>query len=117
MLTGDYCTRLAEAFSLKDYTALKISDVLGTKEICRFGCPERIHTDQGRKFCCREFTNVFAQKKTCTFPYHLNFDGFMERFNRTLKQMLARFCHENQNSWDNNLACFKWLIGLLRTLA
>lgn len=41
------------------------------------------------------------QNKTC--PYRPNSGGLVERFNRTLKGMLAAFCADYENDWDDNL--------------
>lgn len=36
------------AFPIRDHTAITVEDKLVTEFICRFGCPDQIHTDQGR---------------------------------------------------------------------
>ena len=45
---GDYFTKWTESYALKDHTGQTIADVLVNQWICRFGVPQRIHTDQGR---------------------------------------------------------------------
>ena len=56
--------------------------------------PGVIHSDQGRDF----ETSLFAEvcrlldiEKTRTCPYRPQSDGMIERFNRTVAQMLATF--------------------------
>jgi hypothetical protein len=106
MVVGDYFTKWKEAFAIPDQTAFTVADKLVTEVICRFGCPEQIHTDQGRNFTSKLFTEVckFLEiDKTRTCPYRPQSDGLVERFMRTLKQMLSTFCYDNQNNWDEYL--------------
>ncbi|MEW8545935.1 MAG: hypothetical protein AB2693_20630, partial [Candidatus Thiodiazotropha sp.] len=74
--------------------------------ICRFGCPEQIHSDMGREFessLFKEVCRLLGIKKTRTCPYRPESDGLVERFNRTLKKMLSIFCAENKRDWDDYL--------------
>ena len=41
--------------------------------------------------------------KTRTAPYRAQSDGLVERFNRTLLQMLSIYVDENQSNWDEQL--------------
>ena len=41
--------------------------------------------------------------KSRTTPYHPQSDGMVERFNRTLEQMLSMFVDENHDDWDDHL--------------
>ena len=43
---------------------------------------------------------MLGVNKTRTTPYHLQSDGFAQRFNRTLKDMLAKLIDSSQNAWD-----------------
>lgn len=44
-----------------------------------------------------------TKTKTKTTPYHPQSDGLVERFNRTLRQMLSIFVSENFDDWDDLL--------------
>ena len=60
--------------------------------ICRFGVPDSIHTDQGKNFeskVIQEICHLLGVTKTGTTPYHPQSDGLVERFNRTLLEMLS----------------------------
>ncbi|KAK3105584.1 hypothetical protein FSP39_001056 [Pinctada imbricata] len=106
IVIGDYYTKWKEAFSVPNHTALTVADKLVTEMICKFGCPEQIHTDQGREFESNLFKSVCEKlgiNKTRTTPYRPQSDGLVERFNRTLRQMLSMFVHENQRDWDDHL--------------
>ena len=74
--------------------------------ISRFGAPERIHTDQGQNFeaqLFKEMCHLFSIEKTRTMPYHPQSDGMVERMNRTIKDMLAKYVAKRQRDWDVHL--------------
>lgn len=95
-----------DAFALPDHTAQTVADKFVTEFICKFGAPYRIHTDQGREFESELFSEICSLlgiAKSRTTPYHPQSDGMIERFNRTLQQMLAIFVDENRTNWDDHL--------------
>lgn len=106
MVVSDYFTKWTEAYSLPDQRAQTVADKLITEFICRFGTPTRIHTDQGRQFESNLFASmceILEITKTRTTPYHPQSDGMVERFNRTLQQILSMFVNENKDDWDDHL--------------
>lgn len=106
LVLSDHFTRWVEAFPLKDHTAMTVADVLVTQFICRFGIPQRIHSDQGRDFMSNLFKHMcemLGVKRSRTSPYHPQCDGMVERFNRTLQQMLVSFVKETREDWDDHL--------------
>ena len=106
VVIGEYFTKYIEAFALPNHTAMTVADILVTQIICRYGCMEQIHSDQGPEFESQLFQEVcrlLGIKKSRTTPYRPQCDAIVERFNRTLKQMLSIFCSENQNNWDDYL--------------
>ena len=106
MVVGDYYSKWKEAFALKDHKALTVADKLVTEVICRFGCPKQIHTDQGREFESQlfaEMCKLLGIQKSRTTPYRPQSDGLVERFNRTLKQMLSLYVDEDHSNWDEQL--------------
>ena len=106
VVIADYFTKFTEAFAIPNHTALTVADKLVTEVILRYGCPEQIHSDMGAEFesnLFREICRLLDVKKSRTCPYRPQCDAVVERFNRTLKQMLAIFCHENKHDWDDYL--------------
>ena len=71
--------------------------------ITRFGVPHQIHTDQGRQYeskLFQELCQVLEIDKIRTTLFHPQFDGLVERFNRTLENMLSKFVSETERDWD-----------------
>ena len=50
LVIGDHFTKWYEAIPPPDQQASTTADALLEHRICRFGCPNSIHTDQGRSF-------------------------------------------------------------------
>ncbi|CAC5406228.1 unnamed protein product [Mytilus coruscus] len=106
IVVSDYFTKWTEAYALKEHCAQTVADKLVTEFISRFGTPCRIHTDQGREFESKLFASMcdlLEIEKTRTTPYHPQSDGMVERYNRTLQQILSMFVNENKDDWDSHL--------------
>ena len=73
---------------------------------CRFSPPEQLHSDQGRQFesaLVKEICNILGVKKTHTTPYHPQGNGMVERFNRTLLDMLSTTVGKHPSNWEQNI--------------
>ena len=70
-----------------------------------YGLPDILHSDQGRNFestILRQTLEAFGVKKTRTTAYHPQGDGMVERFNRSLLQLLRAYV-ECQSEWEQYL--------------
>ena len=70
-----------------------------------YGLPEIVHSDQGRVFestILRQTLEAFGTKKTHTTPYHSQGNGMVERFNRSLLQLLRSYA-EKEEDWEQYL--------------
>ena len=106
LVISDYFTKWTESFPMKNMEAKTVAEQLISNFICRFGVPYYIHTDQGRNFessLISEMCHSLGMTKTRTTPYHPQSDGLVERFNRTLLNMLSIFCKDNETTWDLQL--------------
>ena len=106
IVISDYFTKWTEAFPLKNHQAATVADTLVTQVFLRFGIPRIIHSDQAAKFMSdliHELCYLLDIKQTRTCPYSPQSDGLVERFNRTLTDMLAKFCGEKMDDWDRHL--------------
>ena len=64
-----------------------------------------LHSDQGQNFeslLLRETLKAFGAKKSHTTAYHPQGDGLVERFNRSLLQMLRSYV-ETKEEWEKHL--------------
>ena len=106
LVVCDYFTKWTEAYALRDQTAQSVADVLVTEFISRFGVPRTVHSDQGRNFESELFTQMctlLGADKTRTVAYRPQSDGLVERFNRTLQQMLKILVNEARDDWHELL--------------
>ena len=106
MVVVDYFTKWVEAYAIPDHTAQTVADKLLNEFVCRYGMPQSIHTDQGREFESTLFQclcEALGIDKTRTTPYHPQSDGLVERFNKTLQQMLALFVNDRRDDWDDHI--------------
>ena len=70
---------------------------------CRFGMPLSIHTDQGSNFVGNVFKSVcelLEIRKTQTTPYHPESNGQIERYNRTIVEMVRCLKLKSEKDWD-----------------
>ena len=92
LVVADYFTRYTEAYPLPNQEATTVANVLVNEFFLRYSPPERLHSDQGRNFesaIITETCRLLGVEKSRTTPYHPQSDGLVERFNRTLLDMLA----------------------------
>ena len=106
LVIAEYFTKWTEAFPMPNMEAHTVANLLVYHFICRFGAPDYLHTDQGRNFessLMTEICKLLGVSKTRTSPYHPQSDGLVERFNRTLLNMLSVVAKDNERDWDLQL--------------
>ena len=106
LVIADYFSKYTDAFPLRRHTAKAVADTLMTRWIVYHGVPKAIHTDQGTEFesnLMHRLVQLLGARKTRTSPYRPQSDGLVERFNRTLLNMLSAFVSERGNDWDVHL--------------
>jgi len=92
----DRFSRWPEVFPIQNQDAETIARAFFEGWICRFGCPSKIVTDQGRQFeshLFRSLNCILGTKHLRTTPYHPQSNGMIERFHRQLKDAVR--CHSN----------------------
>ena len=102
----DYLTKWPEVFPTKDQTSLTIAKLLITEIISRHGVPSELLSDRGTAFLSELMQNVcelMGSKKVNTTAYHPQTDGLVERFNRTLINMLSKKVERSGKDWDEHL--------------
>lgn len=99
-------TRFVEGFPLRNIRTTTILKCL-MKYFTLFGVPEIISSDQGTNFSAKVFQETMKSlgiKHDFSTPYHPETQGALERFHRTLKNLLRSFCISNTKDWDENLS-------------
>ena len=100
---GDYFTRWVEAYAIPEFSAKTVGQKLVYEFFSRFGT---LHSDQGCNYESQLFKEVYEllkDTKTRSSPYHPQSSGMIERFNRTLIDMIAVYTNQNQTDWDKHL--------------
>jgi hypothetical protein len=103
LVIGDYFTKWIEAVPMPNQVATTVAEALVTNFIARFGTPMEIHSDQGTNFeseLLKEICTLLGVHKTRTTAFRPQSDGFIERFNRTLLQMVCLYTNPQQTNWD-----------------
>jgi hypothetical protein len=106
LVVVDNFTKWTEAYPLPNQEAKTIADVLVNNFICRFGCPQQILSDKGTNFTSQLFQDIcdfLHIDKVTTSSLRPQSNGCPERFNRTLQSMLAIYCEDDQQRWDEYL--------------
>ena len=102
----DQFTKWFECQAIPDQKAETVAKALVDSFISRFGCPIQIFTDQGKNFDGQLFASLcqlLDVSKLRTTPYHPAANGQIERYNRTIMQMIRCHLKENQRNWDSHL--------------
>ena len=102
----DYLTKWPEVFPAADQSAPTIAKLLVERIISRHGVPKELLSDRGASFLSKliaEICKVMGIKKVNTTAYHPQSDGLVERFNRTLLDMLSKTVKAGGKDWDVRL--------------
>lgn len=104
LVIQDYFTKWADAIPLQNQRAATISAEM-VKVFCTYGIPDIVHSDQGQNFESTVFhqtLKAFGVEKSRTTAYHPEGDGMVERFNRSLLQLLRTYV-EKEEEWESHL--------------
>ena len=98
----DVTTRFPEAVPLRNIRAPTIIESL-IQFFSRYGLPQEVQSDRGSNFTSTVFQGVLNQlgiKQVLSSAYHPQSQGAIERFHRTLKEMV-RLCSDRfPGEWD-----------------
>jgi len=106
LVMGDYFTKWMEVYPIPNQEATTVANKLVDEFVCRFSVPKQLHSDQGAQFesqVVAEVCRLLHIDKTRTTPYHPQSDGLIERFNRTLLQMLATCTDTHPFDWEDHV--------------
>ncbi|KAM0724689.1 Retrovirus-related Pol polyprotein from transposon 412 [Formica fusca] len=105
----DCFTKWVEAFPLRNIRAEAVAEIFIKQFISRHGVPVEVHTDQGKNFESKLFSELMMLlgiKKTRTTALHPQSDGQVERQHQTITSYLAKYVAQNQRDWDQWVPMF-----------
>lgn len=98
----EYASRYAICKAVPRVTSNVIVEFLVEEVFCRFGDIKEIISDRGTVFTARivkETVERFGSKCIHTSAFHPQSNGLVERFNRTLTDMLSKYLDTSQRVW------------------
>ena len=101
----DYLTKWSEVYAVADQTAATVAKCLADL-IYRHGVPTSLIHDRAPEFFAgvlQDTAFILGIKQLPTTSGHPQCDGLIERFNRTLKSMLAKAVTNKGRDWDKLL--------------
>ncbi|CAI5669579.1 unnamed protein product [Oreochromis niloticus] len=101
LVMTDHFTKFAVAVPTPNQRARTVAKALWENFIVHYGVPERLLSDQGPDFESKtisELCEIIGMKKIRTTPYHPRANP-VERFNRTLLQMLGTLSDNEKLHW------------------
>ena len=99
----DWFSGWPEAFAVPDKTADTVAHLLIEEIFPRFGCPLQIVTDNGSENVNKVVQETMRSLNIYhvqTSVYHPQSNAKVERFHRTLHDVLSKKLSENQQTWD-----------------
>ena len=113
----DHCTKWLECVPLPDQSAEKVAMSAVYEFFCPFGMPFAIHTDQGSNFIgnvVKLVCELLEIRKSQTTPYRPQSNGQVERYNRTIVEMIRCLKMKSEKDWDVYLPHITSAIHCLR---
>ena len=101
----DYLSKWPEVYALSNRRAETVAKCLQDL-VWRHGVPNKIVHDRAAEFLAdvlQETAELLGVRQLPTSGGHPQTDGLVERFNRTLKQMLAKVVKKGGHDWDELL--------------
>ena len=102
----DYLTKWSELYTVLDQIAPTTARLFADEIVSRHGVPSKLLSDRKLSFLSKLLLSVckcLGVKKVNTSAYHPQCDGLVERFNRTLTDMLAKSVSPGVIEWDERL--------------
>ena len=102
----DSYSKWAEAIPSTSQSAVVTVRLIVNHWIAQHGAPTVLHSDLGSNFCSRvvrDIMKIFVIAQPNTTAFHSQCNGAVERFNRTLVDLIATGVRHAADNWDLNL--------------
>ena len=106
LVVTDHFTRFSQAYVTNNQKAKTVAETLWEKYLSQYGWPEKILTDQGGSFKAELFDELCKETKIAkirTCPYRPQGNGQVERFNKTLLNMIGTLNPEEKVDWTGKI--------------
>ena len=95
-------------YGIPNQEAMTVARKLVDEMFCRFSPPEQLHSDRGGQFESAlhgegDMQYSWGKEDPHTTPYHPQGNGMVERFNRTLLDMLSTTVGKHPSNWEQNI--------------
>ena len=107
----DHFSRCVELVAVKDLEAETTARAFIDHVVLRWGVPYRLLTDQGTTYTSdtfRALCKMLGVEKIFTTAQHPQANGKTERYNRTMKSILAKMVDVTMRNWDEKLPTIQW---------
>jgi transposase InsO family protein len=104
LVMNEYLARYMIAAPMPDQKAETVKNTFSDSVILEYGVPERVLTDQGTNFLSQTMDTLYKQlgiERLRTTAYRPCCYGMVERFNRTMTDIIASYVINQPNTWDN----------------
>lgn len=106
LVLTDIFTKYSVAVPTKDQKAETVAKVLVKEWFQRVGIPLRLHSDRGLNFqsdVIKALCKTYGIKRSSTTPYHPEGNGQVERFNKTLHDLIRPLAADKKSKWTHYL--------------
>ena len=103
LVIADRFTKLTQAVPLSSTTAAVVAAAFVDEWVFKYGVPRTLLADNGKQFSSQFFRGVsqlLGITNTFTSAYHPQTNGMVERFNRSIVNMLRNYVNDHQDDWD-----------------
>lgn len=112
LIATDYFTKWIEAIPSRQATDTVIIAFLENIILSRFGCPQKLITDNVASFKCKrmiDFYNKYHITLGHSTTYYPQGNGLAESYSKILVNIIKKLLEDNEKTWNKNLVNALWV--------